>query len=133
MKQFPESTRKRFEDVFLKGEEGMINDIKKAIYQYGLTANDLRGKKEYIELMLKLHKAVYGDKSQVITNNEPLQININQLQNVTKEVPDGTVKKAVEVFETEKSRKLRESLEPPEEDPESLFSSPLLPELLGEK
>lgn len=136
MKQFPESTRKRFTDVFLRGEEGMIDDIKKAIYQYGLSANDLRGKKEYIELMLKLHKAVYGDKSQVITANEPLQININQLQSVgkeTKEIPDATVKAAVEVLETKKSKELRESLEPPEPDPESLMYSPLARQMIDEE
>lgn len=124
MKAFPESTRKRFQDVFLRGEDGMIDDLKKAIYQYGLTATDNRGKKEYIELMLKLHKAVYGDKSQVITNNEPLQININQLQSVKteKEIPDGTLKDVVEVLESKRSKELRASLDE-EEDPESLFAS----------
>jgi hypothetical protein len=135
MKAFPESTRNRFKDVFLRGEEGMIDDIKKAIYQYGLTATDLRGKKEYIELMLKLHKAIYGDKSQVITNNEPLQININQLQSVgkpEKEIPDGTIKGVVEVLESKKSKELRESLDQ-ETDPESLFTSPMLPELMRPK
>ena len=140
MKAFPEAVRKRFQDVFLSGEDGMILDLKKAIYQYGLTQTDPRGKKEYIELMLKLHKAVYGDKSQIISDKEPLQINISQLQTTApmeKVIPDGTVKPLVEKLESKRSIEWKEAVMKEckevadvEEDPETLFNSPLLDDIV---
>jgi len=140
MKAFPEAVRKRFQDVFLSGEDGMILDLKKAIYQYGLTQTDPRGKKEYIELMLKLHKAVYGDKSQIISDKEPLQINISQLQTTApmeKVIPDGTVKPLVEKLESKRSIEWKEAVMKEceevikvEEDPETLFDSPMLDKIV---
>jgi hypothetical protein len=147
MKAFPEAVRKRFQDVFLSGEDGMILDLKKAIYQYGLTQTDARGKKEYIELMLKLHKAVYGDKSQIISDKEPLQINISQLQTsvsdrVEKVVPDGTIppliEKLSEKLESKRSIAYKEAIMEEcrevadvELDPETLFDSPMLDKIVG--
>jgi hypothetical protein len=130
MKKFPESIRQRFVDIFLNGEEGMVNDIKKAIYKYGLTSATPKEQREYIELMLKLHKAVYGDKSQFITNQEPLQININQFQPNIKEIP-------IVVKESKRSIELKEGIMAEckeiadvEMDPESLFSSEKLDEIV---
>ena len=149
MKAFPEAVRKRFQDVFLSGEDGMILDLKKAIYQYGLTQTDPRGKKEYIELMLKLHKAVYGDKSQIISDKEPLQINISQLQTsvsdrVEKVVPDGTIppliEKLSEKLESKRSIAYKEAIMEEcrevadvELDPETLFDSPMLDKIVEGK
>jgi hypothetical protein len=141
MKLFPESVRKRFQDVFLSGEEGMILDLKKAIYQYGLTQTDARGRKEYIEMMLKLHKAVYGDKSQIISDKEPLQINISQLQTAApleKVIPDGTIKPIVEKIESKRSIEYKEKIMEEcrevadvECDPETLYDSPILDKIIG--
>jgi hypothetical protein len=143
MKLFPESVRKRFQDVFLSGEEGMILDLKKAIYQYGLTQTDARGRKEYIELMLKLHKAIYGDKSQIISDKEPLQINISQLQttqSVEKVIPDGTIRPLIEKLESKRSIAWKEAVMEEckevanvEEDIETLFNSPMLDKILEGK
>ena len=143
MKAFPESTRRRFQEVFLSGEDGMILDLKKAIYQYGLTQTDARGKKEYIELMLKLHKAVYGDKSQIISDKEPLQININQLQTtqeLPKVIPDGSIPQVVEKLESKRSIAYKEAIMEEckevaavETDPETLFTSPKLDAILRGK
>jgi hypothetical protein len=140
MKAFPEAVRKRFQDVFLSGEDGMILDLKKAIYQYGLTQTDARGKKEYIELMLKLHKAVYGDKSQIISDKEPLQINISQLQTsapIEKVIPDGTVQPIVEKLESKRSIAYKEAIMEEckevadvETDPDTLFDSPYLDDII---
>jgi hypothetical protein len=136
MRELPESVRKRFNDVWLNGEEGMLNDIKKSIYMYGLNASDQRSLKEYIELMLKLHKACYGDKSQVITNNEPLQININQLS--VDKLPEKEIREIGEIGESKRSLAYKAALEEKlaeeiaiENDPESLFNSDL--EMLNDR
>lgn len=146
MKAFPERIRTRFTKVFLEGEEGMLNEIKGAIYQYGLQADastSLKDKKEYIELMLKLHKAIYGDKTQVVSDKEPLQINIQQLSGV---LPQNVEPKVIEAVESKRSVALKEAIMKDceeeikvETDPESLFGSPKLEgfvrasELLKEK
>lgn len=145
MKQFPERIRSRFKKVFLEGEEGMLNEIKTAIYNYGLSADALPGlreKKEYIDLLLRLHKATYGDKSQIVSDREPLTINIQQLQQnkgIT-EIPDGTIKPVIQAVESKRSIEYKEAImkecEPIakiECDPESLFLSEKLDKIIGGK
>ena len=136
MKAFPERIRTRFTKVFLEGEEGMLNEIKNAIFNLGLQADTmtLKEKRDYIELMLKLHKAIYGDKTQVISDKEPLQINIQQLQQ--SEFPSlGNV--AVGILESKRSIKLKESIMAEckevadvESDPESLYHSTKLSDIM---
>jgi hypothetical protein len=156
MKQFPERVRQRFNKVFLGGEEGLLNEINTAIYMYGLSADaapGLKDKKDYIDLLLRLHKATYGDKSQIVGQREDLSINIkmieavNPVQKQVKEIPDGTVnveftpvldekpvtesKRSVEYKE-----KLKEEIFPVVEcemDPESLFTSEKLDEIIKKK
>jgi hypothetical protein len=135
MKQFPERIRSRFKKVFLEGEEGMLNEIKTAIYNYGLSADALPGlreKKEYIDLLLRLHKATYGDKSQIVSDREPLTINIQQLQQTKgiTEIPDGTIRPVIQAVESKRSIEYKEKIMEEckeiadvEEDPESLFKS----------
>ena len=129
MKAFPERIRSRFTKVFLEGEDGMLAEIKGAIYQFGLQADTMgfKEKRDYIELMLKLHKAIYGDKTQVISDKEPLQINIQQLQQ--SEYPQLS-SVAVGVLESKRSIALKEKIMSEcldvadvETDPESLFNS----------
>ena len=131
MKAFPERIRTRFTKVFLEGEDGLLSEIKGAIYQFGLQADtmSLKEKRDYIELMLKLHKAIYGDKTQVISDKEPLQINIQQLQQGYESLSHV----AVGVLESKRSIQLKEAIQAEckeivdvETDPESLFSSPRL-------
>lgn len=145
MKQFPEKIRSRFKKVFLEGEEGMLNEIKTAIYQFGLSADALPGlreKKEYIDLLLRLHKATYGDKSQIVSDREPLTINIQQLnaskENGLREIPDGTVRPVVQAVESKRSIALKEKIMEEckeiadvEMDPESLFTSGKLDDIIG--
>jgi hypothetical protein len=137
MKAFPDRIRQRFVKVFLEGEDGMLNEIRTAIYKYGLEADSipgLREKREYIELMLKLHKAIYGDKSQIISDKEPLQINIQQLSGVPLET------RVIEAVESKRSIALKEAIQKEcedvanvEEDPESLFTSPVLSEIIKKR
>ena len=135
MKAFPERIRTRFTKVFLEGEDGLLSEIKGAIYQFGLQADtmSLKEKRDYIELMLKLHKAIYGDKTQVISDKEPLQINIQQLQ----QGYDQLSNVAVGVLESKRSIQLKEAIQAEckeivdvETDPESLFHSPLLSDIM---
>ena len=147
MKQFPERIRSRFKKVFLEGEEGMLNEIKTAIYNYGLSADALPGlreKKEYIDLLLRLHKATYGDKSQIVSDREPLTINIQQLQQNKEggitEIPDGTIKPVIHAVESKRSIAYKEKIMEEcrevadvELDPESLFLSDKLDQIVGEK
>jgi hypothetical protein len=139
MKAFPEKVRQRFKKVFLDGEEGMLEEIKSAIYMFGLDATDKRTIKDYIDLMLRLHKACYGDKSQIVSDREPLTINIQQLQQnkgVT-EIPDGTIKPMIQAIESKRSIAYKEKIMEEckeiadvEEDPESLFKSERLDDIV---
>lgn len=145
MKQFPERIRQRFKKVFLEDEAGLLNEVKDAIFKYGLEADRLPGlreKKEYIDLLLRLHKATYGDKSQIVSDKEPLTINIQQLNQTKeiKEIPDATVKPVVEVVEGKRSIALKEKIMEEckpiadvEMDPESLFSSDKLDSIIEGK
>ena len=117
----------------------MLNEIKDAIYMFRLEANDKRSIKEYIDLMLRLHKAVYGDKVQRVDDREPLTINIQQLNQSkeVKEIPDGTVN-VVPRVESKRSiaykEKIMESCKEVadvESDPETLFDSDKLDEIIG--
>jgi hypothetical protein len=143
MKVFPEKIRRRFEKVFLGGEDGLINEITTAIYSYGLevdSAPGMRGKKEFIDMLFQLHKAKFGDKKQIVGDREPLQINIQQLNNVkeTKEIPDSTVVPVVKVlsakqkFQEKVAAECEEVLKV-EDDPESLFNSDKLDEIVGDR
>jgi hypothetical protein len=132
MKAFPEKIRRRFEKVFLGGEDGLINEITTAIYSYGLEVETIpgtRGKREFIDMLFQLHKAKFGDKKQIVSDKEPLTININQLtaKPEMKEIPDATVKPIVRAI---KAKDFEGSVEE-DSDPESLFTSDKLDEILG--
>jgi hypothetical protein len=136
MKAFPERIRRRFEKVFLGGEDGLINEITTAIYTYGLEVEampGLKGKKEFIDMLFQLHKAKFGDKKQIVSDREPLQINIQQLNTSgTKEIPDGTVKPVLTAIETKRieyAEAVMEDLKV-EDDPESLFNSEKLDKIM---
>lgn len=139
MKAFPERIRRRFEKVFLGGEDGLINEITTAIYTYGLEVEAMpgtKGKKEFIDMLFQLHKAKFGDKKQIVGDREPLTINIQQLNasKETKEIPDSTVQpvvKAISAKEKAINALMEEniSIAEPENDPESLFTSEKLNEI----
>ncbi len=136
MRAFPEKIRRRFEKVFLGGEDGLINEITTAIYSYGLEVDampGLKGKREFIDMLFQLHKAKFGDKKQIVGDREPLQININQINaKEQKEIPDGTVKpviKAIEMKRIEHAEAIMDELKC-EDDPESLFNSDKLDEIV---
>ena len=88
----------------------MLTEIKNALYNFGLQADtmSLKEKRDYIELMLKLHKAIYGDKTQVISDKEPLQINIQQLQ---QGYESNLSSVAVRVVESKRSIQLKEAIQ----------------------
>lgn len=141
MKAFPMKIRRRFEKVFLGGEDGLINEITTAIYSYGLevdAAPGLRGKKEFIDMLFQLHKARFGDKKQIVSDREPLNIQIQQINAVkeTKEIPDGTVVPVVKALTTKQKMQEKimadcEEIINVETDPESLFNSDKLDEIVG--
>jgi hypothetical protein len=142
MKVFPEKIRRRFEKVFLGGEDGLINEITTAIYSYGLevdSAPGMRGKKEFIDMLFQLHKAKFGDKKQIVGDREPLQINIQQLNAVqTKEIPDSTVVPVVKALTAKQKFQEKimadcEEIINVETDPESLFNSDKLDEIVGDR
>lgn len=142
MKAFPERIRRRFEKVFLGGEDGLINEITTAIYTYGLEVESIpgtRGKKEFIDMLFQLHKAKFGDKKQIVSDREPLQINIKQIQNTgPQEIPDGTVKPVINVLSSKQkalNAMMEENMEiaEPELDPESLFTSDKLDDIIEGK
>lgn len=136
MKAFPERIRRRFEKVFLGGEDGLINEITTAIYTYGLEVEAMpgtKGKREFIDMLFQLHKAKFGDKKQIVNDKEPLTININALElprpmKEMKEIPDATVKPVRAIKAKEYEGRVEE-----DDDPESLFHSDKLDEIIRTK
>lgn len=132
MKEFPETVRRQFVDLFLTGEEGIIRAIKTALHNY---MNDvdaygkLSDKRDMVKLMLEFYDKVYNNPRKSPTKKEPLVITMRRVgmepQTVTidphKALPPGVT--------------YRDVINPAndditEGDPESLANSPMVEQIL---
>lgn len=134
MKEFPATVRQQFIDMFLTGEEGMIQAIKRAMHNY---MNDvdaygtLRDKRDMIQLLLVFYDKVYNNTKRSAVKKEPLTITLRRVgiepQTITVRphvaLPDGVRPKAEDLTSPANG-------DITEDDPESLVHSPILERVL---
>jgi len=142
---------RRFVNLMLKGESGLLNEINNVIYSYGedIETAPPSIKKEYAQMCMQLHKQLYADKDRATEMKPQLTVVINEMGRDGKErevliVPESLqvgrrdprnpggfknelLVEAVEKAKYEKSGALDEVV-----DKESLFLSDKLDELKPE-
>jgi hypothetical protein len=138
MNMMNQTLRKRFVNMFLTGEDGLIDEIRRVIYAMGidLESSPFEFKKDYAELLMRLHKTIYGEKQTIKGDRAPVLIQVNELVSGVSQNPDcNTV--LIKLPEQSMSLGLgkagsRMAL-PFERDPESLMDSPIADEILHRK
>ena len=135
MKEFPETVKVQFVNLFLTGEEGIIKAIKTALHNY---MNDvdafgsLKDKKDMIQLMLQFYKEVYNSSRTAGKAKEPLTITIRRVglepQTVNimsnEPLPEGVSRKELLMIQNGDIT---------EGDPESLVNSPIFDQIVNRK
>lgn len=122
---------KEFIDIFVRGEEGLVSQINKIIYSYGMDIEVAPPgiKKDYALLLMQWHKQRYSDPTKQFEQKPNLTVVINEMTREGKmiEVPIVPVLEAGAIRnvknDVEMDMRLRKELG---EDPESLFSSPMI-------
>ena len=72
---------RRFVNLMVKGEGGLLNEISNTLYLYG---NDIEVappsiKKDYINMCLQLHRQLYADKDRAMEMKPQLTVVINEM------------------------------------------------------
>lgn len=127
MKEFPETVKVQFVNLFLTGEEGIIRAIKTALHNYMVDVDafgSLKDKKDMIQLMLQFYKEVYNTSRVAGKAKEPLTITIRRVGLLPETItvrgneclPEGVTGKDLIA---ERNDDITEG------DPESLVNSPL--------
>lgn len=98
---YSEKVRRRFISLFMSEEEGLVEELRRSIFLYGAyeadTAADGKPLQEYINMLFKLHKSMYGSKD---VDEQTPEINV-QIRRV--EHKDTTEEEILEVEEDEES------------------------------
>jgi len=125
---------RRFVNLMVKGEDGLLNEINNVLYSYGFDIETAPPsvKKEYAQLLMQLHNQLYAKKEKEMESRPNLTVVINEMGS------DGKIREIVPVIETGgvmrrgESRKLIAAIEDAyEEDPESLMNSPIVGEIMN--
>lgn len=134
LKDAPKAIQRRIQNMFLNGEEGLLLEIKQTLFVTSTRlGDDNKERMAYADSLMRLHKACYGEKSQLQNAPEPLNITVRQLMMK----PDGTQSaQEIKMTRQENAEYLLKGItkadEPPIEecDPESLMTSPVLDVIL---
>ena len=140
MRDAPVAIKRRIENMFLNGEDGLLNEIRGALFITSTTlGNDNKERMQYADTLMKFHRSVYGEKGTQINSQEPLEITVRQLHVQNGQAQEVRISEKGRCSPGSKARLEAEALKliekrnnPPEavQDPESLFSSPILEELV---
>lgn len=140
MKDAPVAIKRRIENMFLNGEDGLLNEIRGALFITSTTlGNDNKERLQYADSLMKFHRSVYGEKGTQINSQEPLEITVRQLHVQSGQAQEVRISEKGRCSPESKARLEAEALKliekrnnPPEaeQDPESLLSSPILEELV---
>jgi hypothetical protein len=136
LKDAPPGVQRRIQNMFLNGEEGLLTEIKGAIFVAGTNlGSDVKERLMYADALGRLHKTIYGEKS-TLRQPEPLEITVRQL-NIRQEGPYSA--QEVKIIQQDRAQAILDKrCIPPEDvpeisDPESLFTSPVLDAILAPK
>lgn len=129
LKDAPSGVQRRIKNLFLEGEEGLLTEIRNALFVAGQgLSTDVKERLAYSESLMKLHKTIYGEKSN-IGNSEPFTITVRQFH------AEGRTAQDVKIERQEAAAKLLEKNAPilieDDPDPESLITSPLLEAIIA--
>ena len=130
LKDAPPGVQRRIKNLFLGDEEGLLTEIRGALFVVGQNlGKDVKERLAYVDAITKLHRAVYGDKSNVTAGDQPFKITVRQYQGNNKSAQE------IQVGRQEKAAQLISQLHPQpiadELDEESLFLSPLLDSIVA--
>lgn len=135
LKDAPAGVQRRIKNMFLNGEEGLLLEIKNALFVAGTNlGSDVKERLAYADSLGRLHKTIYGEKSSV-SGNTPFEITVRQLAvdkgtTVGQEVNIMRQNKAAELLQ---KRYITEDELPEAGDQESLFTSPVLDVIIAPK
>jgi hypothetical protein len=129
LKTAPTAIKRRIQNMFLNGEEGLLAEIKSTLFVTSTKlGDDNKERLQYADSLMKLHRNIYGEQGTSIRSPEPLEITVRQLnsphvqaQEVAVHNKEGRKLMAQKLLD----RRLPTEEEEPN-DPESLFNSPLL-------
>ena len=132
LKDAPPGVQRRIKNLFLGDEDGLLTEIRGALFVVGQNlGKDVKERLAYVEALTKLHRVIYGDKSNLNPGDQPFKITVRQFQSPDKsaqEVQIGRQNRAAELLADRKPQ-----LIPDEQDPESLFLSPVLDAIVSVK
>jgi len=136
LKSAPKSMQRRIKNMFLNGEEGLLLEVKQSLFVVSThLGDDNKERMAYAESVLKLHKAMYGEKSQITASPEPLEITVRQLNVRSGDAQEIKIGKSPkEIRQMNAATLLARDIMPEEPvDPESLLTSPLLDTIIHKK
>ena len=86
---------RRFVNLIVKGEDGLISEINNVLYMYGYDIETAPPsvKKDYVQMCLALHKQLYTDRERTSEMKPNLTVVINEMGR------DGLVREVVPVLE----------------------------------
>ena len=135
LKDAPQAVKRRINNMFLNGEEGLLTEIKTALFVTSTNlGNDNKERLQYADTLMRFHRSIYGEKGTLINSQEPLEITVRQLH-----LPSGVgqeVKIGKDQRQENAARLLNRRLPipgPEDTDPESLFNSEELDNIVGSK
>lgn len=91
MRTMPEKIKKRFERLFLQGQEGLVNELLSSVYTIGMKT-DLEGEiadhRAYAQLLMATTKVLYGDKLELAGEQKStITVNVISLEDTLKLSP----------------------------------------------
>lgn len=92
MKMLGEPMRRTYLNLMLRGEEGVLDEMRRVLFTFARKVNisdKTKDVKEYFELLAKFHKSVYGDK--VSSDDESLKQLDVTIRRIGRDVPTTTV------------------------------------------
>lgn len=127
--------RRRFVKMFGGGEDGLIEEMKKILFIYSQDIERMPPARqaEYFEMLLKMFKAIYGERRVQIKEPKPISIQLREVNGrfVSKELfIDRNVNTVIPQHIKDEARERLEDINP-ENDPESLINSPVVESFVG--
>lgn len=136
LKEAPPGVQRRIQNMFLNGEDGLLNEIKNALFVAGTNLGaDVKERLAYADALGRLHKTIYGEKS-TMSSMEPLEITVRHF------AKSGLSGQEVKVIRQETAQKFLDKKKPIEinpedvpdlQDSESLMASPIIDALFVAK
>ena len=132
--------RRRFINMFMTGEDGIIDEMKRVLFDYSIESGSatIQDRKDYIDMLLKLYRSLYGDRkaARVV---EPITITLREIGFDGELIGEGeTIHKSKHMNNVVNNHKVAQKMKEnfairlaAAEDKESLATSPMLEGILN--